>query len=107
MPESVANGVPPRQAFPLLAVVGAGAGSAKGGALLPPLPPRDTGNVRVWGVALGVLRLRKLGGGVCENTIGGPSSNSQAIGQKLRAAEQATPERGPGRVCCCRGLVGQ
>jgi len=41
MLRSVAGAAVPVQASPLLPVVGAGAGSAKGGALLPPIPPRD------------------------------------------------------------------
>ena len=41
MPGSVENGGAQLQALPLLPVGGAGAGSAKGGALLPPIPPRD------------------------------------------------------------------
>ena len=53
MPGSVEKGGAQLQALPLLPVGGAGVGSAKGGALLPPIPPRDTNNVRLWGLALG------------------------------------------------------
>ena len=52
MPGSVAGAVAKVQALPLLSVGGAGVGSAKGGALLPPIPPRDTSNVRLWWLAL-------------------------------------------------------
>ena len=51
MQGSVAGAVAKVQALPLRLVGGVGAGSAKGGALLPPIPPRDTGNVRRWGLA--------------------------------------------------------
>ena len=58
--------------MPLRRVVVMSADVTKGGALLPPIPPRDTDNVRV----------ERRG---------------------LSAAEQATPETGPGRLC--RGLL--
>ena len=41
MQGSLAGAVAKAQASPLLPVGVAGAGSAKGGALLPPIPPRD------------------------------------------------------------------